>query len=98
MSSLQPSERELTGRWLSRDGRLVADDTCERINDLVQSHLRLLGRDGSGWDALYSDPVDGRLWELIYPQSELHGGGPPQLRCLTREEAEMKYGQRGNAT
>ena len=51
-----------------------------------------LGGDASGWDVLFRDPTDGRLWELIYPQSEPHGGGPPQLRCLTADEARQKYG------
>lgn len=89
---IQSTETQLTGKWLSRDGRAVADETCERINELVRSHLKRLGHDASGWEVLYRDPDDGRLWELTYPQSELQGGGPPQLRCLTPDEAKKKYG------
>jgi hypothetical protein len=89
---IQPTEIQLTGKWLSRDGRVVADETCERINELIRSHLNQLGRDASGWNVLYRDPEDGRLWELTYPQSDLHDGGPPQLRCLTLDEAKTKYG------
>jgi len=89
---IAPSETLLTGKWLSREGRAFANETCDRINELVRSHLRELARDVSGWDALYRDPEDGRFWELTYPQSELHGGGPPQLRCLTLDEAKQKYG------
>lgn len=89
---IQPTETQLTGKWLSRDGRVVADETCQRIDDLVKSHLKELGRDSSGWHALYRDPDDGRLWELMYPQGHLQGGGPPQLRCLTLDEAKKKYG------
>lgn len=85
-------ETELTGMWIpSNQGGSVADDACRRIDRLVRFHLKELGRDSSGWDALYRDPDDGRLWELIYPQSELHGGGPPLLRCLTIGEARQKY-------
>jgi hypothetical protein len=89
---IQTSEIQLTGSWRSCGGRATADETCERINELVRAHLRELGRDESGWNVLYRDPDDGRLWELIYPQSELYGGGPTELRCLTSDEAKRKYG------
>ena len=89
---LQPDEVQLTGAWLARNGRTVADETCERISELIRSHLVQLGSDTGGWEVLYRDPDDGRLWELTYPHGELHGGGPPQLRCLTPNEAKTKYG------
>ena len=86
------TETLLTGRWLPVQDRVVADETCKRIIDLTTGHLILLGRYVSLWDALYRDPDDGRLWELTYPQSWMQGGGAPQLRCLTKEEANKKYG------
>ncbi|MEZ0469087.1 Imm27 family immunity protein [Luteimonas salinilitoris] len=89
---ISPNETLITGRWIEHKGQLVGDDTCKRINELIRNYLHEIGRDPSGWDALYRDPQDARLWELIYPESELHGGGPPQLRCLTYGEAEEKYG------
>jgi hypothetical protein len=89
---IKPSETALTGQWTLQGGRPVADDVCKRILALTSSHLVEVGRDASGWNALYRDPNDGRYWELIYPQSELQGGGPPQLRCLTAEEARQKFG------
>jgi hypothetical protein len=89
---IDPSETVLAGNWVDDHGRVIADQTCERINALIQTHLEELGRNPSGWDALYRDPDNGRLWELAYPQSELHGGGPPRLRALTIDEAKQKYG------
>ena len=92
MMSIQPAETILTGRVILQGGSPVADEVSKRIFALTKSHLVKLGSDASGWDVLYRDPNDGRYWELIYPQSELQGGGPPQLRCLTADEAKQKYG------
>lgn len=91
MMKIEPFETVLTGQWILRQGRVVADDTCKRIDALTKSHLVKIGRDASGWSTLYRDPDDNRLWELVYPQSELQGGGPPQLKYLTTDEAEQKY-------
>jgi hypothetical protein len=89
---ISPGETLLTGKWVEHQGRVRADETCSRIEELVQCHLEELARDTSGWEVLYRDPSDERLWELSYPYSELHGGGPPQLRNIGLEEARAKYG------
>lgn len=89
---VKSSETVLTGQWVLQGGHLVADDVCKQILALTSSHLAEVSRDASGWNALYRDPNDGRYWELSYPQGELQGGGPPQLRCLTVDEARQKYG------
>jgi hypothetical protein len=81
----------LTGKWEARGGQVVADNTAERIQALVANHLIKVGEDLGDWDVLYRDPDDGRLWELLYPQSELHGGGPPELRLISDAEARKKY-------
>lgn len=90
---IKANETELIGKWLTSSGHTAADETCRRIHALTQNHLVELDRDASGWYTLYRDPTDGRLWELTYPQSEVHGGGPPQLRCLSPTEARTKYGE-----
>lgn len=89
---IHPTETLITGKWISSNEPAAEDETCERINELLRSHLRQIGHDASGWDVLYRDPDDERFWELTYPESELHGGGPAQLRCLTLDEARKKYG------
>lgn len=91
MIKIDPSETRLVGGWLANDGRVVSDETCERISKLVQGYLVRVGQDPFGWDTLYRDPADNRLWELIYPQGHLHGAGPPELRCLSMDEAKQKY-------
>lgn len=90
---LMSNEISLVGKWLLKDGQVVRDEVCARIEMLTQTCLRELGRDASGWDVLYLDPEDGRLWELIYRDSGLHGGGAPELRCLTKQQARDKYAE-----
>lgn len=86
-------ETEIRGTWTFRNGQSEGDESCARIEALTSGHLREVTRDPSGWDILYIDPDDGRFWELIYPQSEMHGGGPPLLRCLSKDEVREKYGE-----
>jgi hypothetical protein len=88
---LQPDELMLSGKWLVEGGSVVADDVCRRIEWLVEAQLERLAADSSGWDTLYRDPRDGRLWERTYPQSEMHGGGPPELSVILPEVAAAKY-------
>jgi len=91
---LQADESELTGKWLFQNGQMIGDITCRRIEWLIQHHLQKFAdsSDGGGWVALYRDPDVGRFWEKNHPQSEMQGGGPPQLRTLTDEEVKNKYG------
>jgi len=83
----------LTGQWLMRNGRAVADETCLQIDRLITSYLEVIARDDSGWFTLFRDTRDCQLWERSYPQSEMHGGGPPQLARISAEDAEMRYGK-----
>ena len=96
MMNIKPDETMLVGQWVLDDGRPVADDVSKQIVALTQSQLVEIGRDASGWITLYRDPNDGRFWELDYPQSELHGGGPPRLRAISPEEARQKYSLAGS--
>jgi hypothetical protein len=91
-TQLVAQETNLVGAWQMKRDKVVADSTCARIEWLVSNHLVQLGADSSGWDELYRDPGDGRLWELTWPQSEMHGGGPPRLTCIATEAARGKYG------
>ncbi|MDH4259569.1 MAG: Imm27 family immunity protein [Gammaproteobacteria bacterium] len=91
-SRIAANETELLGAWKVKQDRVVADPNCERIEWLTSNHLLQLGADSSGWDELYRDPDDGRLWELTWPQSEMHGGGPPRLVLLSTDAARAKYG------
>jgi Immunity protein 27 len=88
---LEPTETELRGSWRRQRGRVVADEVCLRIESVRTNCLRQLGADVSGWDTLFVDPRDGRLWEIVYEHSEWHGGGPPTLRVIDGMAAKIKY-------
>ncbi len=92
MTELAPDEGDLRGDWLvQKDRSVLPDATEQRIEWLTKQTLQLLAKDPSGWETLYRDPRDGRLWELKYPQSEMHGGGPRRLLVVPRDEAAAKY-------
>ena len=92
MAELAPEEVDLRGYWLvQKDRSVIADATDERIEWLTTQKLERIENDWSGWETLYRDPRDGRLWELTYPQGEMQGRGPHRLHVLSRDEAAAKY-------
>ncbi len=88
---LNPDEIELKGSWRFVDSSMESDDVCKRIERLISEYLIQIGTDETGWNKLFQDPEDKRYWELTYPDSELHGGGAPFLKCLSRQEVQQKY-------
>ena len=89
---LQPSDSDLVGEWVIRDGHVERDAVCQRIQRLLEHRLEELAQHATEWTKLYRDPRDGRLWELSYPNFERHGGGPPRLHLLTASVAGARYG------
>lgn len=88
---LRIDENEIEGKWIFNGSEIIGDENCQRIYELISKHLVYLTDDISGWNRLYQDPIDKRYWELLYPKSELHGGGPPFLKNITEKEARQKY-------
>lgn len=91
--ALRPDETLLIGSWLLRGDSVVGDAICNRIEALLANVLVHVADDpkSGGWESLFRDPLDGRFWERFYPQGEMHGGGPPSLRCLSASDASVKY-------
>jgi Immunity protein 27 len=89
---LRTEENDLTGAWLVEGGQVIADEVCQRIEILVEGRLQLIDSADGGWSRLYLDPEDGRYWELTYPQSAMHGGGPTRLAHISADAAKIKYG------
>lgn len=92
---LRPNEVNLVGQWEYINEEVTADSTSRRIAWLIEVQLVRLASDASGWDTLYRDPADGRLWELTYPDSGAHGGGSPRLTYIDSVTALRKYGYSG---
>ena len=82
---------ELVGSWIMSNGRMTDDETSRVIEDLIKNLLRRLAVTSDGWETLYIDPRDQRLWELTFPKGEMQGGGPKALRLLTPAAAKQKY-------
>ena len=91
MERLSSTETELQGTWVTVDRQVVADPIARRIEHLIANDLVEVGSADGGWSKLYRDPVDGRFWELTYPESEIHGGGAPMLKHISPEIAAQKY-------
>jgi hypothetical protein len=89
---LSVSDSPLRGRWVATTAGIKGDPVCERIGALVRTYLVAVGTSPDGWSDLLVDPDDGRYWELTYPESDLHGGGPPMLTALASDEAIDRYG------
>ena len=90
---LQRHETDLVGKWVAAGAVVRGDPACERIEWLIANHLKQIAHSEQygAWETLFQDPNDGRFWERTYPQSEMHGGGPPRLSCITTEQARGKY-------
>jgi len=85
------SETSLVGSWIMIKGVMSQDSVCKRIQWLTDSYFKQVAVDGDNWSALYENPDDGGYWELTYPQSHMHGGGPPTLKQISKEIACAQY-------
>ncbi|PCJ04981.1 MAG: hypothetical protein COB16_17225 [Rhodobacteraceae bacterium] len=73
------SENNIAGAWNLVDDHMIADETCERIEWLIQDYFERVSFEKDGWTAIYLDPRDQGLWRLEYPHGEMHGSGPLSL-------------------
>jgi hypothetical protein len=69
---------------------IVGDDACKQIEQVLPGLTSITSREG-GWTKLFRDPRTGVFWELTYPQSHLHGGGPLRLESLSVDEVDARY-------
>lgn len=91
------AQRVLRGRWIVVDGTVVGDDTCALVREMVAQKLKRLAERDGGWRVLFWDPYEDVYWELTYPESDLHGGGPPELSELSAEQVAAAYPEASEA-
>jgi hypothetical protein len=89
--NLKSTESKIEEEWIPGINGAVTCNESARIDWLIKNVLVFITRDESGWDTLYQDPTDGRFWELTYPRSEMHGGGPRLLHALENADAGKRY-------
>jgi hypothetical protein len=88
-----PQEDMLVGHWVQITTGVIGDEACKRIESLVEKCFELVAEhpEEGGWRTLYRDPRNGQLWERTYPQSHMHGGGPPSISRITVEQATTDF-------
>jgi hypothetical protein len=91
--TLKPDETDLVGKWVLDSGRVIGDPVETRITQLIEGQLEKIAfsPESGGWKTLYRDPLDGRYWELTYPNGGQHGGGPKRLTIVDAKSATAKY-------
>jgi hypothetical protein len=85
-------ESTVVGRWLADAKRVLADETCLRIESFVANHLVEAARSQDGCSRLFKDPADGSLWECSYIHRELQGSEPLTLHSVSPLQARWIYG------
>ncbi len=90
-SDLAPHEHDLAAGPDDASHCVENDARDARIFWLVTERLEPIATANGGWEQLFRDPRDGRLWELSFPRGSLHGGGHRRLACITRKDAAAGY-------
>jgi hypothetical protein len=81
-----PFLTELNDVWVLHDGKMIAEGDARTIDSLLEAKLIELRK--GNWAILYRHRDTEELWDLVYPQSEMHGGGPRRLRRLDHNDPE----------
>ena len=91
--AVTPDENEIVGEWVLDGTRLQKNVAAERIEHLTSEVFEKIAvsKEAGGWETLFRDPADGRLWERTFPKGHMHGGGPPRLAVISAETAKRKY-------
>ena len=78
---MTPSE-DLRDVWCFENGKMTVRGDAAAIDGMLAKKLDKIKVDPINWIVIFRHRDTNQLWELSYPQSELHGGGPRRLRLL----------------
>jgi hypothetical protein len=76
------SSEDLRDVWYAEDGKVIAREDAAAIDEMLATKLEEVRTEEGGWVVIFRHRDTNQLWELSYPQSELHGGGPRRLRLV----------------
>lgn len=81
---MELNQKEIIGKWIFQDGKVLADENCSIINLMIENDLIEFETSDDGWTKRYKGN-DETIWELSYPESHLQGGGPPKLTAISEK-------------
>ncbi len=62
--------------------------TGNEADDYARLHLTRAWTNAAAWLKGYQCPQTHTVWVMSYPESHLHGGGPPELRRASMADWE----------
>jgi len=62
------------------------------VDDFVTLNCVKIATDDTGWDSLFFNKKAQQYWVKTYPNSELHGGGQPELELISEKTAKELFG------
>jgi len=84
-------EKVFAGQWLFENGKIVGDETENRIWGLVRNRTTRVAERMSDGSSCIRIPCDGSSWELSFPQGKLQGGGPAKLVKLSPDDVHSLF-------
>jgi len=63
----------------------------DAVESYISLNLEKLKTDESGWETLYFNKATKEYWVRSYPNSDVHGGGQPQLEQISESAAQTKF-------
>jgi hypothetical protein len=64
----------------------------EAVESYIAENLTKIATNQSGWDTLYINKATEQYWVLTYPNSQLHGGGHPELTRVSKLVVKKEFG------